>query len=478
MMANLQTALLLLVLLFVQHAPPEVGGGETAPSDGRIAELRKQIADLRNKRNVKGLQQLGVQIKAELLAKKNPAYHQLILDLCLAMCSTRTTEPGINELVRDLAIAAIDTPGEKSASTLANLLLFLEGDFEYAVGRLTDEEWVKQRRKRAERWLKVCQSIRDQNAALPKPTELPSASVFAPEGLPNNVSPSAVKDPVLRKKYEEALAANARLAYAHRKKRDLEDAEESAAQRSQRYLTETFSRPPFRMEELAKLMEIYQFPKAKRVAILAEVRRREASKIERDTILAKMKAELGKVPMPAKLQYRVDGSPYRDVTFPLYVMQGSTVTFKSVATGDSWVWKGTSGATGKGETTTVKFPTLSKAINDMKTVIASRAGETITAHVIVYDLVPIYTPEHNFPGRDLDAYGICEFISLSFKTVPAGISESDLGGLRWLIEKGGGDLFGSAGGVSTYQCSDVGGSFVLTLQVGGRPAVDDRIRKK
>jgi hypothetical protein len=478
MIAKLKMISWLLVLLFFQLALPGDGGDVKSPAAGRIAELRKQIAALRAKTDVKGLQKLGVEIKAEWLANKSPTHYQAILELCLALSSTRTTEAGINESIRDLVVAAIDSPGEKPASIVADLLLFLQGDFEYSSGQLQGEDWVKERRTRAERWLKVCKSIREQNAAMPKPTGDVYINMMAPEGLPSGVAPSAVKDPILRKKYEEAIAENSKRHNAYRKKLDLVNAEESAAQRSQRYLTETFSKPPFRTEELTKLLETYQFPKASRLTILEEVRRREAARIQRDAKLAKMASALGKAATPTKLQYSLDGSNFQDASFPLYVMQGTTVTFKPSATADSWVWKGSSGATSKGATTKVVFPKLSKEITDLQTVIASKDGDSITAHVIVYDLLPIYTPEDNFPGRDLDAYGVCEFISLSYKTVPAGISERDLGGLQWVIEKGGGDLFGSAGGVGTYQCSDVGGTFVLAIQVVARPVLGERIRKK
>jgi hypothetical protein len=477
MMAKLKVTLGLL-LLFVQPAIPGDGGGAKSLPDGRIAELRKQIASLRAKTDVKGLRQLGVEIKAEWLANKSPTHYQAILELCLAMSSTRTTEPGINESIRDLVVAAIDSPGEKPAQIVADLLLFLQGDIEYSSGQLHGEGWVKERRTRAERWLKVCKSIREQNAALPKPTGTVYLNLMAPEGLRSGVAPSAVKDPILRKKYEEAIAENSKRADAHRNKRYLEDSEQSAAQRAERYLTETFSKPPFRAEELTKLLEIYQFPKASHLTIIDEVRRREAAKIERDAKLAKMASAIGRAPTPRKLQYSLDGSTFHDASFPLYVMQGTTVTFKPPATGDSWVWKGSSGASGEGVKTKVVFSELSKDITDFKTVIASHGGDTITAHVIVYDLFPIYTPEHNFPGRDLDAYGVCEFINLSYKTAPAGISESDLGGLQWVIKSGDGDLYGRSGGIGTYQCSDVGGRFILAIQVVARPSIGEQIRKK
>src|SRR6266516_812307 len=141
-MARLKVVLCLLVLLCIQPASPGQGGGAKATHNARIAELRKQIATLRAKPDVKGLQQLGVAIKAEWLAKKSPTHYQAILELCLAISSKRTTEPGVNEFIRDLAVAAIDAPGEKPASIVAQLLLFLEGDFEHSSGQLSGDDWI------------------------------------------------------------------------------------------------------------------------------------------------------------------------------------------------------------------------------------------------------------------------------------------------------------------------------------------------
>ena len=101
-MGKLEPILCLLVLTLAQPASPGDGGGAKTPPGGRIAVLRKQIETLRTKKDVQGLQKLGAEIKAEWLAKKSPTHYQAILDLCLAICSTRTTEPGINESIRDL----------------------------------------------------------------------------------------------------------------------------------------------------------------------------------------------------------------------------------------------------------------------------------------------------------------------------------------------------------------------------------------
>src|SRR4051794_23115863 len=95
---------------------------------------------------------------------------------------------------------------------------------------------------------------------------------------------------------------------------------------------------------------------------------------------------------------------------------------------------------------------------------ATGAGGTATAHVVVFELHTVYTPKDDFPGRDYDAYGPFEIIHLSYRTVPAGVRDADVGGLQWVIKSGGGDLYGGAGGVGTYQCPGAG-AFALDLRV-------------
>ncbi len=469
---NRRTVILcLLIFGSAQYAAPAEGDVDQSPSAARVTELRKKIEALRAKKDVTGLRLLGAEVKAEWLAKKSPAYYPVILDVCLAMNSTRTTEPGIDEAIRDLAVAAIDSPAEKPVAVVAKLLLFLHGDSDY----LADTAWVKKRQTRAERWLTVCTAARVQNASMPKPSGPLVMHVSPPEGLPTGVGPSAVKDPVLRKKFEEAIERNRQLSEAYGKKSAFEDLEKDVAANAARYLVDAFAKPPFRTDELADLLAKHRFPKDNTATLMKEVRRREAAETERAAKYAKFTA--GMSATGNTLRFSVDGTTFRDAPFPLFIEQGAAVTFKAPFAGDACEWQGSSGAIGKGAENKVKFSAISANDADFKTVTATRAGGTATAHVIVYKLIPVYTPQDDFPGRDHDAYGIYEWINLSYKTEPAGISESQVGGLRWVIKNGGGDLYGGAGGLGTYECPGVGGSFVLDLQRLRRPAEEPPLRK-
>jgi hypothetical protein len=250
---------------------------------------------------------------------------------------------------------------------------------------------------------------------------------------------------------------------------DFEHLEEHIEADAARYLTDAYSRPPFRTHELKALLAGHGSAKDRR-AIVAEVSRREQAEAERAAAVAKGLAGVGPAAAGRTLQYSFDGSTFRDVPVPLYVEKDTPVTFRAPFAGGACVWRGTAGVAGKGAALPVKLATLSKHVADFQTVTATGDGGTATAHVVVFELHPVYTPKDDFPGRDYDAYGPYEFINLSYKTVPAGIRDVDVGGLRWVIEKGGGDLYGGAGGVGTYQCPGMG-SFALDLRaVGRRPA--------
>ena len=446
-------------------AGPEDSGMAKRLDDERIAGFHKTIKLLRAKKDVKGLQKLGEEIKAEWSAKKSAALYPVILEVCVALNSARTTEPGVDQFIQELVVAAIDSPAEKPAEVVAKLLLFLESDFDYSSGKLAGAEWASERAVRAERWLKVCKSVREQNAALPKPSGEVQLNVSPPEGLPSGVGPEAVKDPVLRKQFEEAIELNTRRHEANQKKRMFDDLEKDVASDSARYLVEAFSKPPFRTDDLAKLLAEYGL-KQHRAAILKEVGRREAAETKRAAQYAKVLPGIKEL-AGKKLQYSTDGVTFRDVPMPFFVEKGMSLRFKSPFAEGGNRWQGSSGATGEGAVTDVKFAKLSGDLADFKTVTVGGVGGTTTAHVIVFDLKSILTPKDNFPGRELDAFGICEFVNLSYETTPPGIREADLGGLRWTIKSGGGDLYGVAGGVATYQCPDVAGGFVLDLQLVG-----------
>lgn len=208
-----------------------------------------------------------------------------------------------------------------------------------------------------------------------------------------------------------------------------------------------------------------------------------------------------------KIQYYDPVNGYVDVTEPLYVLKGTTVTFKAISSPSGITfpigqphWSGTANPSANGETTTASFSDESSSLKGYYTVVA-KAGEgtTVTANVIVYDIILKLTPEDDFPGRSYDDYGIGEKIilsveaeiggsplqitnalvggknSLKMKTITAQTlsNGNSWGDLEWIIEKGDGTLEdgGMGDGTGYYTVGDSAGSFELSVRlISGPPA--------
>ncbi|MBA4191793.1 MAG: hypothetical protein C0467_27760 [Planctomycetaceae bacterium] len=171
---------------------------------------------------------------------------------------------------------------------------------------------------------------------------------------------------------------------------------------------------------------------------------------------------------------RAGGGKFVDASGTIYVLAGKSLTFEATQDGPGTAfptnqptWSGTSGASGTGVTLSVTFATPSASNTDFKTVVVNCGCSSLTANVIVFDLAPTLTPRDNFADRDLSAYGVCEFIELSCLVLPSGVMEYDVGGLRWAIDTGGGEITGGAGATSVYQCPDVAATITLKAVIVG-----------
>jgi hypothetical protein len=182
------------------------------------------------------------------------------------------------------------------------------------------------------------------------------------------------------------------------------------------------------------------------------------------------------VPAVSKIQYQSD-STWVDISGTLYVMKGTTVTFKAIPNpaDATWpegkpVWGGTSGASGAGETKAVTFNTVSTSTANFKTVTAE-CGNTKTVNVIVYDLTSVHLPYDNFTGRSYIKYGVAEVAKLFFAVSPTGVTAAQQGGLRWSKVAGGGTVTsGATSGIGTYTAPATASNVTLRLIVQSGPS--------
>jgi hypothetical protein len=241
---------------------------------------------IRKKSDAEAVQKLMADIDAEWGAKKDAAYYYVILELCGAVSSWPALDPNRTNLVRKLAITVLDAPGDKPIYSEARLLLFLQGDPDYIQRKLVGSDWEKERLLRVHRWLTTWQHLRFAKSQLPLDPGLPVVNVKPPSGgkgaIYPGMDPADIKDPIIRKQYEDAIAKNLEKGRVYRQKRALENTEDAFIKPATRYIINAYSAPPFKTEELEQILEESAVEKDVRVAIVTEVKKREAAWNERE----------------------------------------------------------------------------------------------------------------------------------------------------------------------------------------------------
>jgi hypothetical protein len=181
------------------------------------------------------------------------------------------------------------------------------------------------------------------------------------------------------------------------------------------------------------------------------------------------------IPRVGRIQYQ-SGSSYVDITGTLYVLKGTSVTFKAIPSPESasWpvgspVWSGSSGASGINPTTSVTFNTASANTTNYKTVTASSGYSSVTVYIIVYELTGTLVPQDNFMDRSLSTYGIAELVDLNFTTTPS-LTTSQTGDLTWKRISGNGNIPVTTNGVSTYTAPAAPSTDILKLEVINGPS--------
>jgi hypothetical protein len=135
-------------------------------------------------------------------------------------------------------------------------LLLIQSDPDYSDGTLKGSKWSSERLLRVGRWLKTWGHLLNSKSALIDPGDLPLVSVEPPDGsgILANQSPDLIRDPVLRKEYEDALGKNAEKVQRHRIRGDILQAEQLFGGPATRYIVEAYCKPPYNTSELDELL--------------------------------------------------------------------------------------------------------------------------------------------------------------------------------------------------------------------------------
>ena len=177
------------------------------------------------------------------------------------------------------------------------------------------------------------------------------------------------------------------------------------------------------------------------------------------------------------LQYNDPINGWTNVPETLYVLQGTTVSFRALAipSSDAFpsglpTWGGASGASGTGATTTVTFSTLSTGTSDSKAVVATCGTSTATADVVVFDLVPhANSTDTSVPNHNYSHIGVGEILDLTYTTIPSGISADQIGHVQWSLDRGGVMMPNTT---TQFYAGQTGGGVNITLQIVTGPSVN------
>lgn len=154
-----------------------------------------------------------------------------------------------------------------------SVIEFLQNDILFARD-LFPKTWSRYRRLAAEVLIHTWQRI---SASLDKDFDTddkPFINLAPPRetGLPSGVAPKAIKDPILRKKYEQAIADNAKKAKYYSEQSQLRMLDKHFSEKAERYLREIYTRPPVALDELVQLLDPDVLGKDTVERLLASVR--------------------------------------------------------------------------------------------------------------------------------------------------------------------------------------------------------------
>jgi hypothetical protein len=140
---------------------------------------------------------------------------------------------------------------------------------------IDDVTWRNLRRQKSELWLAAQRRVENSVDPTFDFADLPQLNVVAPPGagVPNGISPSAVKDPKLRADYERSISENSAKARKYNDQYWLKQNAPDLYVNVERYLVTAYSRPPSDAAELERLLARYVDDNSVRNRILEQVRK-------------------------------------------------------------------------------------------------------------------------------------------------------------------------------------------------------------
>lgn len=198
----------------------------------------------------------GIQIKWS--QKKKEYYARLMLDACKPLSSGRFNDERQYDVARRYALSALEKPNE----------IPLDIELELTGHVMTDtvtprapkgQEWTQRRKKDLEVKFHAWKRLKDAIDPNWDPNDLPVSNIVPPSatGLPGGVASEAIKDPKLRAEYETAIEKNRQKAERYGEQYRLRGWLKRFPKRAEEYIIQSYSKPPFDVEELKQYLDKY-----------------------------------------------------------------------------------------------------------------------------------------------------------------------------------------------------------------------------
>jgi hypothetical protein len=220
---------------------------------------------LRNSKDTEGLESMVKDIQSRWSKKDKHMYGVLMVNTLNSWASAcrRSDKKPPMETLRQYAEQILSTfdPNKPDTDNISieselDLVCIMHGDFDYSKGKLSDQEWIINRRKGTERWFHAWQRLENAIDEDWDPNDIPVENVDLPEGVPGipGMPPEMIKDPKLRAEYEKAIENNREKTKTRNEQLKLRSIKNRYYGTIEKYLTSTYSIPPYDNAELQKLL--------------------------------------------------------------------------------------------------------------------------------------------------------------------------------------------------------------------------------
>lgn len=199
-------------------------------------------------------------------------YARVMIYVCSEISNRHLNDERVREQSEHFARVALSHSSMYSWEHQADLVGWLG----YQRSSANEDAWLRERREKTELWLQTWQRLEKQTDPrfdINDRKNQPSMQVYPPfeTGLPPGTPSSAIKDPVLRGKYEAAIADNKRKSERVEQQLPLRLHGPAFKAQAERWLIQAYSQAPVRNAELKRLLGIYLQDGMTRQRILSEV---------------------------------------------------------------------------------------------------------------------------------------------------------------------------------------------------------------